>query len=65
MDGIEAKVTYVVEFGDEIEEGSGIVADIGAVIVARERADMELVNEEFVERWGIETGRSEGKGGTI
>ena len=54
MDGIEAKVTYVVEFGDEIEEGSGIVADIGAVIVARERADMELVNEEFVERWGIE-----------
>ncbi|WP_260473032.1 hypothetical protein [Edaphobacter aggregans] len=54
MDGIEAKVTYVVEFGDEIEKGSGIVADIDAVIVARERADMELVNEEFVEGWGID-----------
>ena len=54
MNGVEAEVTYVVEFGDEIEEGSGIVADIDAVIVARERADMELVNEEFVEGWGIE-----------
>jgi len=54
LNGVEAEVTYVVEFGDEIEEGSGIVADIDAVIVARERADMELVNEEFVEGWGIE-----------
>ena len=54
LNSVETEAANVVELADDIDEGGDIVANQDAVVLAGERADVQLVDKEVLEGGSVE-----------